>query len=41
MGLIYERQLEAKIERQKEEITRLLAENAELKKEISKERRPA
>ena len=31
MGLYYERQLEAKIGRQKEEITRLLAENAELK----------
>ena len=31
MGLYYEQQLEAKIKRQKEEITRLLAENAELK----------
>lgn len=31
MGSYYERQLEAKIGRQKEEITRLLAENAELK----------
>lgn len=31
MGLYYERQLEAKIKRQAAEITRLLAENAELK----------
>ena len=34
MGLYYKRQLEAKIERQKKEITRLLAENAELKKDL-------
>ena len=34
MGLYYERQLEAKIGRQKEEITRLLAENEELKKDL-------
>ena len=32
MGLYYERQLEAKIGRQKKEIKRLLKENAELKK---------
>ena len=32
MSLYYEQQLEAKINRQKEEITRLLKENAELKK---------
>ena len=31
MGLYYEQQLEAKIKRQKSEITRLLKENAELK----------
>ena len=31
MGLYYEQQLEAKIERQKSEITRLLKENTELK----------
>lgn len=36
MSLYYERQLEAKIGRQKEEITRLLAENAELKKKSAK-----